>query len=128
LRGNCGSGLGSGFALLLFETGFCRSDDGRKGFGVMHGEVGEDLAIDFDASGIEAFDEAGVGQVFGPGRSTDALDPETTELSFPLLAVTVFVFLRFADGVLGVAEELRAESAKGVGPEKRGFINGVSPR
>lgn len=105
-------GLGSRFALLLFETGLGLSDDGRKSFGIMHGKVGKDLTIDFDAGGIEAFDEAGVGQVFSTGRSADTLDPEATELAFPLLAVAVFVFMRLANGVLGVTIELRAESAE----------------
>lgn len=88
------------------------SDDGRKSGGVGDGEICEDLAIGFDATGIEAFDEAGVGQAFVTGGSGDPLDPETTELAFPLLAVTVFVLVCLPDGVLCVAEEFRAESAE----------------
>lgn len=104
--------LGSGCFFLLFETGFRLSDDRRKCGGVGHGEIREDLAVGFDADSNQAFDEAGVGQAFVTGRSGDTLDPETTELAFPLLAVTVFVLLCLPDGVLCVTEEFRAESAE----------------
>ncbi len=100
---------------------FRLGDDGREGGGIVDGEVGEDLAIGFDAGGFEAFDEARVGETFGPRGGVDALRPESAELAFAAFAVAVFVGERLADGVLGVAEEFRAESAETLGAQQHAF-------
>ena len=84
----------------------------------MNGEVSEDLAIRFDTGGFDAFDEARVGQTFGAGSGIDALGPQTAELAFAFLTVAVFVLLSLADSVLGVAIELRAETAETLGAKQ----------
>ena len=47
----------------LFEVLARHLDQRAKGGGVADGQVGEDLAIDFDAGGVEAGDEAAVAHV-----------------------------------------------------------------
>ena len=54
--------------LLRFERGFGLGEDGLEGGFVRHGEVGEDLAIELDAGGFDAFHEAAVGQAVARGR------------------------------------------------------------
>ena len=101
---------------LLFEGLLCLRYDGGEGGGVGDREIREDLAVGLDAGGLQAFDEAGVGDSLGTDGGVDTLSPETAELAFAPLTVAVFVLLRFADGVLGVTEELRAETAEALGP------------
>src|SRR5688500_7927354 len=60
-------------------------------FGIVPREVGEDLAIDVDARGLEAGHEAAVAQAVEPGRGVDARDPEGPELALLLAAVAVRV-------------------------------------
>lgn len=95
-----------------------RYDGGESGC-ICDCEIGKDLTVSFDTSGFEAFDEAGVCHSLVPDGGVDTLSPEAAELSLTLLAVTIFILLRFTDGVLGVTEELRAESAEAFCPEKR---------
>ena len=114
LRGGLRGGSG-----LLFEGLLCLRDDGGEGSGVGDREIREDLAVGLDAGGLQSLDEAGVGDSLGTDGGVDTLSPETAELPFAALAVAVFVLLRFADGVLGVTEELRAETAEALGPQDR---------
>lgn len=108
----------SGGFELVFEGLFGLCDDGGECGGIGDGEIGKDLAVSFDTGGFEAFDKAGVGNSFVANCGVDTLCPEAAELPFALFAVAIFVLLRFADGVLGVTEELRAETAEAFGPEQ----------
>ena len=81
--------------------------------GALHvAAFGEPVARMLRAGGVETLDKSAVGQAFVADTSGDTLNPETTELAFPLLAVTVFVGVCFANRVLCVAVEFRAESAE----------------
>lgn len=104
---------------LLFEGLLRLSDDGGEGSGIGDREIREDLTVCFDSGGFQALDEARVGDSLGTDGGVDTLCPETAELAFAALAVAVFVLLRFTDGVLGVTEELRAETAEALGPQDR---------
>jgi len=101
-----------------FERLFRAGDDGRERRGVLDGDIGEDLAIRFDAGGFQAFDEARVGDALGADGGVDALRPQATELTLAALAVAILVGLRLADSVLGITEEFRAESAETLGSEQ----------
>ena len=50
-------------------------DEAGEGLRVGHGDVGEHLAVNLDTRGLEALDEAVVGDVVGAGRSVDTRDP-----------------------------------------------------
>src|SRR5690606_9631788 len=64
---------------------------GRERLGVANGQVGQDLAVDFDAGQDQAVDEVAVGQAVDPGRHVDEGDPETTEGALAVAAVAVGV-------------------------------------
>ena len=48
--------------LLGFECGLGLVEDGFEGRFISHGEVGEDLAIEFETGGFEALHESAVGE------------------------------------------------------------------
>ncbi len=108
-----------GFGVLVFQGLLCLRNDGGKRGSIGDCEIREDLAVRFDTGGFEAFDEAGVSHVLGTDSGVDTLCPETAELTLALFTVAVFVLLRFADCVLGVTEELRAETAEALCPQDR---------
>src|SRR5690242_7211495 len=106
------SASGGDFLALRFQSLLGLGDDGGERGGVLNGEIREDLAVGFDTGGLEAFDEAGVGQTFVTNGGADTSDPEAAELALPLLTVAIFVGHRLPHGVFGVTEELRAETAE----------------
>ena len=55
--------------------------DGAKCRRVVHGEVGEDLAVDLDAGLVQPVDHAAVGQAVHAGRGVDARDPQRAEVA-----------------------------------------------
>ena len=78
----------------------------------MDGEIGEDLAVDFDASLVQAVDEAAIGQAMLANGSVDALYPQSAEITLAILAVAISILQRLldcllcdADGVLTTAVE-----------------------
>ena len=87
------SGLG-----LLHQLGKAR--------GVVHGDVGEDLAIELDAGLLEAVDELRVAGAVQLGSGGDADDPERAELALLLAAAGVGELEAALDGFLGCLVEL----------------------
>src|SRR5688572_19094789 len=63
-------------ALLRGQCGFRLLRDRAKRRDVMHGYVGEGLAVDLDSGGLDAGDEPAVRQPEAAGRRIDALDPQ----------------------------------------------------
>ena len=76
-------------------------DDSLEGFGIVHGEVGEHLAVDLDPGLVDKTHELGVGKVLETGGSVDTLDPEGAEIALFLLAVAVGVGETLLPGVFG---------------------------
>src|SRR5215217_5627542 len=64
-----------------------RLDDLGKRAGVADREVGQDLPIELDVSGLETLDELAVRDAVGADGRVDADDPEPSELTLALLAV-----------------------------------------
>jgi hypothetical protein len=110
------AGLGGSF---FFESFFRLGNDGAECGGIGDGEIREDLAVGFDASGFQAFHEARVGETLVADGGADTRDPQTAELTFALLTVAIFVGLRLTNSVFCVAEKLRAETAETFGAEQR---------
>ncbi len=107
-------GFGALF-FLLFEAVFGAGDDDAEGFRLVHGQIGEDLAVERDVGGGQPGDEAAVKDVVLLAGGTDALNPEAAKGTLAGLAVTRGVLLGLVDGVLGVAVELGAVRAKAFG-------------
>src|SRR5882757_6904922 len=83
-------------------------DERREGVRVVHGQLGEDLAVDLDVGGLQTLDEAVVRDAVGAGSGVDPLDPELTEVALALLAVVVVVDQGVGDLLLGLAVQTRA--------------------
>src|SRR5262249_59839989 len=85
--------------------GRAREGDRRpEGSGVVHGEVGEDLAVDVDASRLETGDEARVRDVVLPAGGVDPHDPESPDLALARPPVAIGVAERAHDLLIGLAE------------------------
>src|SRR5687767_5886469 len=80
-------------------------DERRERRGVRDRDVGEDLAVDLDAGGLEPLDEAVVGHAVLTSGGVDAGDPELPEVALALLAVPVLVRRRVEQLLLRLAVE-----------------------
>lgn len=72
-----------------------------ESFGIVHGEVGENLAVDFDSGLVDESHKLAVGKILKTRSSVDTLNPESAEIAFFLLAVAVGVGKTFFPSVLG---------------------------
>ena len=77
-----------------------RLDDGFERLGVIHGEVGENLAVETDVLLGELTHELGIGDSLLPAGGVDTLDPEGAEIALLGLAVTIGVGETLLVGVL----------------------------
>src|SRR4051812_39562150 len=102
-------------ARLVLQRGLRGGDEAFESGFIGHGDVGQDLAVEIDSGGLEAFHEAAVGEPVGAGGGVDARLPESAEIAFARLAVTVGPDLGFHDRVLRVAEQFRAATAEALG-------------
>ncbi len=69
----------------------------------MNGELSKDATVDLDAGKAEALDQAVVCEAVGARCRVDPLDPEATEVTLLLAAVTVRVDEGVSDLLLGLA-------------------------
>ncbi len=66
----------------------------RKRSGILHGEVGQNLAVDFDAARLQTVHELAVGKAAQTRRGADALNPQLAELPLAVAAVAIRLRLR----------------------------------
>src|SRR2546423_2507360 len=107
----CGSGRGLGRVDVGRQGLLGHLDQGAERLGVVDGQLGQDLAVDLDASQVQALDEAVVGHALGAGRGVDALDPQPAEVALAVLAVPVGVDEGVGDLLLRLAVQPRALAA-----------------
>lgn len=67
---------------------------------VVHGQVGKNLAVHFDAGLLQAEHEFAVGQAVQTRSGVDADDPQLAEVALPLATVAVRVQQGFVDLLL----------------------------
>ena len=91
-------------------------DQAGKGDFVTNREITQDLAVERDVRGVEALDEAAVGDAVVTAGGVETHDPEATTVGLLLLAGRVGVLPGVLDSFFRVAEELGfiAELALGV--------------
>ncbi len=86
-------------------------DESGEGGLIMHGKIGEDLAVHLDPGLGQAVNKSAIGQAEVTGRGVDALDPQGAEI--PLLGAPVAIGIlvglldrlhRDAENVLATAE------------------------
>ena len=68
-------------------------DDGLEGLGVVQGEVGEDLAVDFDARLRELVDELAVVHAILADGGVDTDNPQAAEFALLVSSVAISVGL-----------------------------------
>src|ERR1700730_803683 len=88
------------------ESGLCLLRDRAERRGVVHRDVREYLAVDFDAGLVQAVDDAAIGEPVQARRGVDARDPQCAELTLVLPPVAVGVLARLDDRLLGRAIDL----------------------
>src|SRR5690349_18254944 len=76
---------------------------GGLGGRVVHGQVGQDLAVHLDPGELQALDEAVVGHAIGAGARVDARDPQLAEVALAVTTVAVRVLHRVQHLLLGLA-------------------------
>src|SRR4029078_8364282 len=80
------------------------------------GEVGQDLAVDLDARGVEAGDESAVAHAVLAAPGVDPLDPKATEIALEGHAVAAGVLPRVHDLLVGGAVRTALVAVVTLGP------------
>src|SRR5713226_2093498 len=78
----------------------------RKRSGILHGEVGQNFAVEFDAARLQTVHELAVGKAAQTRRGADALNPQLAELPLAVAAVAIGEPFGAPHGFLGGLEEL----------------------
>ena len=105
-RAFCSAGVFTFQNALGLQRRFGLIDNGTEGFGLMHGQIGQNLTVHLDTGFRQTVDETRVGQslVMGADSGVDALDPQGAELALARLAVACGVLVGLVDGLRGGAE------------------------
>lgn len=82
--------------------------DGFECLGIVHGEVGKHLTVDFDTGLVKSAHQLGVGEAFEACGGIDTLDPKCAEVAFLVAAVAESVGQTFLPSVLGNGPDVLA--------------------
>ncbi len=96
-------------------------DQRLEAIGIAHGNIGEDLAVDFHARRRQRADQTAVGQAVFAGRGIDPLNPEGAEIAFPQLAADIGVLERAIDRGIGRGDVVLAPAIKAFGLFQNAF-------
>src|SRR6185312_10804975 len=83
--------------------------------GLVDGQVGENLAVHFDACPGEPGDKPAVGEAMLAHGGVDALDPEGAEIALLFLAADIIVLQRLIDRGIGRGDVALAAAAEALG-------------
>src|SRR3954468_9404406 len=86
----------------------CLGDDAAERGPLVHGDVGQDLAVQIDSGELQPVHELAVGEAFGPHRGVDALNPQGAEAALLHLAVAIGILAGLLDGLLGDTDRVLA--------------------
>ena len=84
--------------------------DCLESLGVVHGQVGENLAVDLDTCLVNHTHQLAVGQVLHTGGSVDTLNPQRAEVAFLLLTIGVSIGKTLLPSVLGYGPDVLASA------------------
>jgi hypothetical protein len=93
----------------------CLIHQSLEGLGLVHGEIGEDLAVDLDPGPDEPADKSAVGEAIKPAGRVDALDPEGAEIPLLLFAADIIVLQRAVDRGVGRGDRVLAAAVEALG-------------
>ncbi len=83
---------------------------GRERLRVVHGQVGQYLAVEVNAVGAEQVHELGVGDAVLTSAGIDAGDPEAAESAFFAAAVAIGIAHCFVHCIFGYGEDIFART------------------
>src|SRR5581483_5663439 len=112
-RGLTPSAVTAGSSRLQLGGGLI--DQGLEGGSVLHGDIGQHLAVHGNARKREAVDKSAVGQPVLAHGGVDALDPQGTEGALAPLAVAIGVLHRLFDRLLGDPDRVLAAAVVALG-------------
>src|SRR5664279_5547096 len=92
-----------------------------KGFGIAHGEIREDLAVEIHGGLLQTAHELGVAGAVLRAGGVDAHHPEATEVALLDLAVAVGVAEGLLDGFLGGAVQAGLGAVEALGELHHAF-------
>ena len=81
-----------------------------EGFGIVHGEVGEHLAVDLDTGLGELAHQDTVAHTLHTSGSIDTLDPQAAEVALLVATITVGIGQTFLPGILCYCPNILAGS------------------
>ncbi len=79
-----------------------------ESFGIVHGEVGENLAVDFDSGLVDESHKLAVGKILKTRSSVDTLNPESAEIALFVLTVAICICETLFPSVLGYCPHIAA--------------------
>ena len=77
------------------------SDQRLERFGLIHGEIGENLAVQIDTGSLKLIDEYGVAHSFLADGGVDPHDPQAAVVALLQLAANILITETFLEYVLG---------------------------
>ena len=98
---------------------------GTESGGIMHGNVGQHLAVNLDPGLIQPVDKAAIRHIVLAGRGIDALDPQRTKRTLAPFTVAVGVLHRFLDRLFGDSNRIFTPAIKAFGGVEDFFVLGV---
>ena len=87
--------------------------------GILHRDVGEHLAVDFEAERFQAVHEFAVGNAIQAGGRADALDPQPAELALAYATVAIREAVRAIRGLLHGLVQLALGEEKTLGAPRK---------
>ena len=87
--------------ILSVHLLFHHLNNGSESFGVVHGQVGENLAVQPHVGFVHLAHKYRVRHTVEAATGVDTLDPQRAELSFLAFSVTICVLLAFFPFVFG---------------------------
>lgn len=79
-------------------------DNSSKRLLLVHGQIGQNLTIDFDVSLFQTSDQTAVRQTVSAGASVDTGNPQSAESTLTVTTVTICVLTGFDNRLLGYTE------------------------
>src|SRR5690554_8022995 len=94
----------------LSQASLCFFDNRSKRRFFVHGQIGQNLTVDFNGRLFQTSDQTAVGHAILTSTGVDTGDPQSTELTLALLAVTIGVLTCLDDRLLGNPEYTRTRT------------------
>ena len=89
------------YNVVSLSRSFNLSYNSLESFGMVHSQIGQNLAVDFNAGLVQSTHQLGIRHTFQTGSSVNTLNPQSAEVSFLILAVTESISQTLFPCILG---------------------------